>query len=192
MKTPNIPKSLRNSQFRFCEAIKAGLTKRALKRLLEDGVLERVERGIYQRPSKQSDLPEDHYRTAMLRCGVPSSICLLSALEHYNLTDQIPKRVWVLVPSSKRTSFKGLRLLRSRDPQWTIGINKRGGYWITTMERTIVDCLVHRRHIGNQVALEALKRAISQKKVKLGAVLDIAKKMGVEHRILPYIETISS
>jgi len=93
---------------------------------------------------------------------------------------------------SARTSFKELRLLRSREPKWNIGIRKNRNYWITTPERTIVDCLIHRGRIGNQVALEALKRAVSQKKVKLGDVLDMAKKMGVEHRILPYIETLSS
>lgn len=192
MKMPNIPKNLRNNQFSFREAIRAGLTKRALKRLMEDGVLERVELGIYQRTAKQEDLPEERYRTASLRCGFPSSICLLSALEHYHLTDQIPKHVWILVPSSKRSAFKELRLLRSREPQWDIGIKKTKKYWITTPERTIVDCLIHRRLIGNQVAIEALKKAISLKKVKLGNVLDMAKKMGVEHRVLPYIEALSS
>lgn len=137
-------------------------------------------------------MDEERYRIASLRCGLPSAICLVSALEYHHLTDHISKHVWVLVPSSKRTSLKELRLLRSREPQWDIGIKKTQKYWITTPERTIVDCLIHRRLIGNQVALEALKKAISQKKVKPGNVLDMAKKMGVEHRVLPYIEALSS
>lgn len=192
MKASNIPKSLHNSQFSFRDAVRAGLTKRALKKLLVEGTLEKVGRGIYQHTSKKGDLPEEHYRTASLRCGLPSSICLLSALEHYHLTDQIPKHVWVLVPVSKRTAFKELKLFRSRNPQWNVGIRKTRNYWITTLERTLIDCLIYRRHIGSHVALEALKRAVAEKKVRLGNLINMAKRMGVEHRIFPYVEALAT
>ena len=60
------------------------------------------------------------------------------------------------------------------------------------MERTLIDCLVYKRLIGSQVALEAMKQAIAQKTVKLGDLYDMAKKMGVEHRVRPYIEALAS
>lgn len=192
MKTPNLSKLLSNGQFIFREAVAAGLTKHTLKKLLAEGILEKVDRGIYQRASGKNGLPEERYRTASIRCGFPSSICLLSALEHYHLTDQIPKHLWVLVPASKRTAFKEFKLLRSRNPQWNIGIRKTRNYWITTPERTLIDCLIYRKRIGSQVALEALKLAIEKKKVKLGGLINMAKRMGVEHRIIHYIEALAA
>ena len=141
---------------------------------------------------RDDETGEDRYRIATLRCGTPSAVCLLSALEHYHVTDQITKQVWVLVPEPKRIASKELKLVRSRNPQWDIGVRKMKQYWITTLERTLIDCLVYRRLIGSQVALEAIKQALTEKKVKLGDLYDMAKKVGVEHRVRPYIEALAS
>ncbi len=188
----SIPLKLSKKPFSAREAVACGLSKASLTRMVKSGVLDRVSRGVYQLSDRIDGTGEDLYRVAMLRCGTPAAICLLSALEHYHLTDQIAKQVWVLVPEPKRISSKDLKLIRSRDPQWDIGIRKTQGYWITTLERTLIDCLLYRRLIGNQIALESLKQAVAQKKVKLGHIYDTAKKMGVEHRILPYIEALTS
>jgi len=116
----------------------------------------------------------------------------LSALEHYHVTDHIPKQTWILVPEPKRISSNDLRLVRSRNPQWDIGIRKTKDYWITTLERTLIDCLIHKHLIGSQTALEAIKTALAQKKVKLGNLYDMAKKMGVERRVHSYIEALAA
>lgn len=192
MKNYNALKLLSQKPFQLNEAIGLGLSKYALKNLMDEGVIERISRGIYQRTSASGITDDERYRIANLRCGSPSAICLISALEYYHLTDHISKHVWVLVPESKRSVVRELRLIRSRKPYWNIGIHKTKNYWITTPERTVVDCLIYRRHIGSQVAIEALKKAVTQKKVKLGVVLNMAKRMGVRHRILPYIEALSS
>lgn len=160
--------------------------------MVASGLLERPSRGVYRASDAEENPGEDPYQVATLRCGFPSAVCLLSALERYHLTDQIPKHTWMLVPDTKRVSSSDLKLIRSRNPQWEIGIKKNKKYWITTLERTLVDCLFYRRMIGNQVALEALKLALSQKKVKLGSLYDLAKKMGVIHRITPYLEALAS
>jgi len=60
------------------------------------------------------------------------------------------------------------------------------------MERTIIDCLVYKRIVGSQVALAALKQAVAQKKVKLGSLYDMAKRLKVEHRVRSYIEALAS
>lgn len=135
---------------------------------------------------------EKEYIMATIKCGSPSVICLLSALEHYHLTDIITKQTWVMVPESKRINDSRLRLIRSRNPHWTKGIKKNEDYNITTLERTLIDCLLHKRLIGSQVALAALKLAVSQKKIRIKDVIDLAKKMKVLHRIMPYLEVLAS
>jgi predicted transcriptional regulator of viral defense system len=202
------------------EAIAQGISKTSLTRMVKSGALERLSWGVYQVSDAVRDgrglgnslgmgsrsgaghgegsggneysEQEKNYIVATLRCGTPSAICLLSALEHYHVTDEIADRVWVLVPDSKRVTSKDLKLVRSRDPQWDVGLHKTKDYWITTIERTLVDSLLYRRLIGHQVSLAALKKALAQKKVKLGQVYDMANSLGVAHRIRPIIEALGS
>lgn len=178
--------------FSYKEALANGLTKYALKKRVVEGVLEKLRRGVYRLANQEERLSDSQYRIAKILCGLPSSLCLLTALEHYHVTDQIPKQIWVLVPASKRIASKDLKLIRSRNPQWDIGIQKTKHYWITTLERTLIDCLLYKRMIGSSVAMAAVKQAVAQKKVKLGKLYDIAKKMGVDHRIRPYMEALAS
>ncbi|QQR81002.1 MAG: type IV toxin-antitoxin system AbiEi family antitoxin domain-containing protein [Deltaproteobacteria bacterium] len=187
-----LPQILQKRPFSTQAALSHGLSKASLTRMVASGLLERPSRGVYRASSAEENAGEDPYQVATLRCGLPSAVCLLSALEHYHLTDQIPKHTWMLVPDAKRVVSKDLKLIRSRNPQWEIGIKKNKKYWITTLERTLVDCLVYRRMIGSQVALSALKAAIQEKKIKLGSLYDMAKKMGVIHRITPYLEVLAS
>jgi len=160
--------------------------------MVQAGLLERLSRGVYQATNRNRGEREELYHIATLRCGIPSAICLLSALEYYHVTDQVPKKTWVLVPESKRVTARDLKLVRSRDPRWEIGIRKTKRYWITTLDRTLIDCIIYKRLIGSQVALWALKQTIAQNRTKPGALLDLAKKMRVDHRIRPYIEVLTS
>lgn len=194
------------------EAVKLGLSKTDLTKLVKEGILDRLSHGIYEVSEETlsgkgsgdgsgwgmgsggepyTDSEKD-YIAATLKCGTPSVICLLSALEYYHVTDRIADKTWILVPATKRVTSSRLRLLRTRNPQWNKGIQKNKDYWMTTLERTLIDCLLYRRLIGTQVALEALKYAVSQKKVKLKDILDLAKKMKILHRILPYLEVLAS
>lgn len=188
----SVPKNLLKQPFSTQEAVKCGLSKATLVRMVKSGVLDRISLGVYQVSERNGYDRESLYQVATLRCGLPSAICLLSALEHYNLTDEISRHTWILVSASKRIASSSLKLVRSRNPHWEVGIKKRNGYWITSIERTLVDCILSMRKIGSQIALSALKRALSEKKVKLGRIMDIAKQMGVEKRILPYIQAFSS
>ncbi len=192
MNRKRLPVQLSKKPFSLEEALSYGLSKSYLTRMVQAGVLERLCRGVYQASNPDPEEREELYQVATLRCGIPSAICLLSALEYYHLTDQVPKKTWVLVPESKRVTARDLKLVRSRDPRWEIGIRKTKRYWITTLDRTLIDCIIYKRLIGSQVALSALKRAIAQNRAKPGALYGLAKKMRVDHRIRPYIEVLTS
>jgi predicted transcriptional regulator of viral defense system len=171
-----------------------GLSRATLTRMVRDNRLERISRGIYMAADHDDggDDAESSYVIATLRCGLPSAVCLLSALEHYKVTDRISKQTWILVPQSKRVVSKSLKLIRTRNPHWEIGIRKNKKYWITTLERTLVECLLYKEKLGSQTALEALRNALSRKKVKLADVYDMAKKLKVDHRVAAYIEALST
>ena len=166
-----------------------GFGQNELRKLLRAGDVVRIGRGVYQ--VSTSDLDEENqFRGAAKRIRGPSAVCLLSALSYYNLTDEIPRKVWLLVDANRRSYQRDIRLFRSRDPRWKVGIEKADGYWITNAERTIVECLTHQKQLG-QLGIEALKRALKDKKTKLGKVMDMAAKLDVSHRVLPYIQAFS-
>lgn len=183
-----IPKNLKNRPFTTQEAIKSGISKASLSRMVKADILERVSRGVYQLPEVDDGTMEYLYQAATLRCGIPSCICLLSALEHYHLTDEITRGTWILVPNNKQIQGKDLKLVRSRNPHWNTGIEKRKGYWITTIDRTLIDAIVYKRFFGTQIPLSALKQALAEKKITLRSFNNMAKKMGVAERVRPYIE----
>ena len=185
-----LPGELQNQPFTLRQASMLGLTFYDIGKLLADGTLEKVSRGVYQVSGTASNEEAD-FCIAALRVGTPSAVCLISALSFHHLTDTIPKKTWIMVPFSKRSADRSLRVFRARNPSWKVGIDKRAGYSITNIERTVVECLALRSRIGATIAIEALRRAIDSKKTNLGKVADMAKKLKLLHRILPYIEALS-
>ena len=185
----NLPKTLQGKPFTYNEACNQGLTQYAIQKLLDAGAIERLERGLYR--SIGEDLSDEElYRRAIKRVGKPAVVCLLSALSYYELTDTIPKQVWLMVPKEKRVKSSSVRLYRARDPQWKIGVVSNSGYSITSIERTIVDSLTSKSLVSPRLGIDALKTAISKKKTSASRVLKIATQLGVKHRVLPYIEAL--
>lgn len=190
MSSVKLPKKLTGQTFSTKEAVRQGLSFYALRMMLESGEVQKITRGIYR--ATQADFSEDQvFAAASLRIGSPSAVCLVSALAAYKLTDAIPKRTWLMVDATKRTTSREIRLLRTRNPKWKIGIEKRDGYWITTLERTLVDAILYRRFVGTNLCMEALRKASKESPAVLGRVLDMGKKLGVSHRIRPYIEALA-
>jgi predicted transcriptional regulator of viral defense system len=185
-----LPSKLRGKPFTLSQAAALGVNRYRLGKLRSEGAVEQLARGIYRAASGDIH-EEDQYRVATLRVGTPSAICLVSALSHYGLTDAIPRKTWIMVDHAKRTVHPDLKLLRVRAPEWSLGIDRRDGYSITDLERTIVDSLVYRAKIGTPIGIGALRKAIISKRTTVGRVLSTALQLGVDHRIRPYIEALS-
>lgn len=186
----NLPKVLQGKPFTYKEACKHGLTQYSVQKLLGSGTIERLERGLYR--SVDEDLSDQElYRRALKRVGKPAVVCLLSALSYYELTDIIPKQVWLMVPKEKRVKSSSVKLYRARNPMWKVGIEERSGYSITSLERTIVDALTLKALISPRMGIDALKIAISMKRTSANKVLRVATELGVKHRVLNYIEALS-
>ncbi len=185
-----LPKALQKGPFTYQQALDAGLTFSTLRRLVASEQCYSVSRGVYM-PINIDYNEENQFKVATLITGEPSVICLLSALSVYGLTDQIPRQTWVTVPKSKRTREKSLKILRQVDPQWNIGIHKKNGYSITSIERTIVEAFFYKRMLGSNVAISALREAVKAKITTPSKVLDMSKKLGVVRSILPYLEAMA-
>lgn len=181
-----------NTPFSPSDIRDLGITPAQLKPLLAREQVLRLSRGVYVLPGTDLD-DEALFRAASMRIDGPSAVSLLSALAFYGLTDQIPKKVWLLVPENKHTAHKDIRLFRRNDPKWKVGIigEPGDGYRITSVERTIVESLVFKRIVGVNVGVSALKTALAQKKTTLDKILKMAKELRVDHQIMSYLEAMA-
>ena len=91
--------------FKWLEASEAGITDRRLKRLTDDGTIEKIEHGLYRRTdSTAGDLTL--IETALLERD--ATLCLASALSHADLIDEIPATIHIALRRGTRkpkTSF---------------------------------------------------------------------------------------
>jgi predicted transcriptional regulator of viral defense system len=179
-----------NTPFSPRDIKRLGITPAQLKPLLNEEQVLRLGRGIYVLPGTDLD-DEALFRSASMRIDGPSAVCLISALAFYGITDELPKKIWLLVPENKHTAHKDIRLLRRNDPQWKVGIIANDGYKITSLERSIVDALALKRIVGVSVGVSALKAALTQKKTTLDKILKTATQLRVDHQIMSYIEALA-
>lgn len=188
MNSNNIPLSLvKKGIFTFSQAISNGLTQYKIRQLVAQGFLEHVDRGVYQIP-RGSFSNEDTYRQATLIAGFPCAICLWSALVYYDLTDEIDIKTWLWVAKDKRIRHRLIRPARKAHPQWRTGIDIHDGYWITSIERTLIEVLAYPRYVGSFAANSAIKRALKQKTTDISKLIMMAKKLNLFNRTEKILE----
>lgn len=172
---------IKKSIFSAREANELGLNAYRLKLLMQEGYIKKVSRGVYSKAEETFE--NEHLAFALAHLGEPSCICLLSALSFYNLTEEIPEKVWVYVSINKYSHLETLRTIRKRNPQWSIGIVEEEGVRITNIERTLVDCLTDRKHFTEIEAMRSTKLALREKKTTIQKLSNMAKKLEVFERV---------
>src|SRR6266404_7597487 len=77
-----------------------GIPRMYLTRMLRDGVLDRLSRGVYVLPDRE---PTEHHGFAEACKRVPRAVvCLLSALRFHGLTTQAPFEIWLAIDRKAR------------------------------------------------------------------------------------------
>lgn len=174
----------------------AGIPLVYLKRMTDAGELTRLRRGLYQEPENVgSHVAHDLAEAARL---VPNGvISLISALNYHELTTQLPHAVWMTIPHKARTpQTSGFRLeiVRATGEALTAGIEHvevEGVHVpIYGVAKTVVDCFKHRRHVGEDVAIEALRDALRQRKTTPSELMAFAKIDRVAGLIEPFIKAM--
>jgi len=174
----------------------AGIPLVYLKRLSDAGELVRLSRGLYQAPDRVGeDTAHDLAEAARL---VPNGvISLISALKYHELTTQLPNAVWITIPHKARApNPTGLRLeiVRATREVLTAGIEYANIEGVKVpiygIAKTIADCFKHRRHVGEDVAIEALRDALRGRRTTASELLKYAAINRVARRIEPYIKVM--
>ena len=173
----------------------AGVPHTYLRRLQDQGLLERIGRGIYQ----LSDMkPTASHSLAVVSKVVPHGvICLLSALQFHQITTQLPHQVWILIGHKKWAPTNRnvpLRIIRTSSATLTAGIERHSiegvPVPITNPAKTVADCFKHRNKIGIDVAVEALRECIYERRAAIDEIWRFSENNRVANVIRPYLEAI--
>lgn len=176
--------------FRIDDAKRIGISQPMLSRLVGQGKLTRVGRGIYIHPEARITAETAGFQIAQAKFGETVAIGGLSALAHYNLTEQVPTETWVVVPPEIWTKEKGYRLLRTKSDM-EIGIDMREGFRIVSVERALIEGLKFATKIGEVTALKAVRAAIKNKQTNMAKLRKMASALKLDAILARHIEAIS-
>ena len=172
------------------------LPRIALTRLVLQGRLERVGRGLYASPGR---LASEYGSMAEVARKHPRAIvCLLSALRVHGLTTQSPFELWVAIPNKSRAprlDYPPLRVVRFSGVGLTDGIEEHPidgvVVRVTSVARTVADCFKFRNKVGLDVALEALRETWAARRVTMDELWRYAVQCRVANVMRPYLESLS-
>jgi predicted transcriptional regulator of viral defense system len=175
--------------FTAAEGRAAGIPSRMLSYLCSKGRIERMNRGVYKIKDIEFGQDFEWEDLAMTALSIPhGTICLISALCYYDLTDEIMREFWMAVPHSTTAPVRAnAHIVRMRNTtlgQTTIRIGKTD-LKIFDRERTVVDSF---RYLDKEIALKALKaylRPSKEARPDLKKLMMYAKKLRVD--LTPYI-----
>lgn len=172
-----------------------GLPSVALTRLVRQGLLTRVGRGLYAIPGRSVS---EHGSLAEIARKHPQAIvCLLSALRVHDLTTQSPFEVWLAIPNKARApkmDYPPLRIVRFSGASLTDGIKEHQidgvTVRVTNVARTVADCFKFRNKIGLDVAMEALRETWKGRRVSMDELWRFADRCRVANVMRPYLEIL--
>lgn len=179
----------------FREIVDAGFSKTILKTGLDSSRIYKIDRGLY-RLSEGISLPNPDLVAVSYR--VPHGVvCLVSALSFHEATKEIPQCVDVAIPRGNyaaKIKYPPVQFYRFDSQTWKLGIeeHKIEGHSIKVygLARTVADCFKFRNKIGMDVAREALKMAITEKRIKPTEIMQYSKICRVDRIIKPLLEAM--
>ena len=172
-----------------------GVHPEYLRRLCAKGELVRIDRGLYRLPDAEVTA---HHGLAQAAKAIPKGVvCLLSALRFHEIGTQAPHGIWMAInrraaqPGIKRQKvrimrFSGKSLSEGVEEHTIEGVRVN----IYSSAKTVADCFKYRNKIGRDVALEALRDVLRDRKCSTDELWKYAKICRVTKTMRPYMEAI--
>lgn len=182
--------------FSYSLAHERGLSDRRLRRLVADGVLERLGHGLYR---KADAPPADFDRIEIALRAPEATLCLTSALSLHDLTDAIPAEIDIALPRSRRSPRVGapVRWHRFHEDTFLIGretieVDEGLSLGLYSAERSVIDAFRLRHQEGEDLAVEALRRWLKRPGATPADLLAMARSFPkVERSLLQALRILS-
>ena len=190
---------------RLSELNGAGITSATISRMKERGLVLQLGRGLYQLPDASFDA--NHALAAAAKLVPKGIVCLTSALAYHELTDTIPRGVWMAIGSKdRRPQIEQPRLVvvRFGPKVFSSGIEEHVIEGVTVRifnpAKTVVDLFRYRRSAGKlykkspglNLALEGMREALRQRKATPADIARFAEEAGVWNAMRPYLEAMTA
>jgi predicted transcriptional regulator of viral defense system len=177
------------------DALRAGIHPRDLYALRDSGELEPVSRGVFRLASLP---PLDEPDLVTVSTRAPRAIiAAISALHFHGLTSEIPHTVSIALPKGikrPRLDWPPLTVYWFSGPMYSEGIetHQRDGINIRIYSpvKSVVDCFRLRNRLGIDVAVEALRTGLDERRFTPGELIAMAKLCRVAGVVRPYLEAM--
>ena len=171
-----------------------GIAPVYLRRLIKTGELTQTARSLYKLPEHKKTT---HHRLAEASKRIPNGVvCLLSALFFHGLAKQ-PSQVWLAIGRKARkpvVSELPIRFVRFPATGLQKFTEQHVIEWVpvrvTTCAKTITDCFRYRNKIGMDVALEALRQCLRQRRCSKAELLKCAVACRISTVVRPHLEAL--
>jgi predicted transcriptional regulator of viral defense system len=189
---------------RLSEFIKEGITATTVSRMAQKGQIVQLSRGLYQLPDAPLDANHTLAEAAKL---VPKGvICLDSALAFHELTDRIPRHVWMAIGFREwrpKITHPPIQIVRFGPKVLDSGVEthriENVSVRVYSPAKTIVDLFyhAHRQHrwygskTGITQAIQGMKEALKRRKATPAEIADFATRAGIWKIVQPYLEALT-
>ncbi|MDZ4137689.1 MAG: type IV toxin-antitoxin system AbiEi family antitoxin domain-containing protein [Erythrobacter sp.] len=179
------------------DLVAIGVAATAISRAVAEGAVVRIGRGLYQLPDSEPDL---HSALIEIAKRAPKAvICLTSALSFHQLTDQLPRKIWIAVGAkdwAPKIDYPQIRVVRFREPYLTNGLEVHAIHGVDirvySITKSIADAFRNPKLVDRSVAIEAMKSALNDRKATPGELAAAAQQNGAWNQMRPYLEALTS
>lgn len=180
---------------RTSEALAAGIQPRTLYAMRDSGLVERLSWGVYHLTSHPLAAKPD---VAVVLRRVPRGVlCLVSALDFHEVGTQIPVEVHIALPRDvrpPRIDYPRVRVVHMSPASLGAGVEEHVSEGIRLrvfgVAKTVADCFKYRSMVGLDVAVEALREVVRERRVTPGEIMEFARVDRVQNVIRPYLEAL--
>lgn len=183
------------SSLRSSELEKMGFTRVQIRQAVEDGLIERVARGLYT--TKSANTSEHHSLAQVSKLTPHARICLLSALKFHNLTSQNPHEVWIAIGRKDRKpayATPPLRVVRFSGNAYHEGLETHTIEGVSipvySVAKTVVDLFRYRNKTGIDIAIEALHEGWRERRFTIAEINRLAGRCRIKSVMTPYLESL--
>ena len=183
-----------NGLIKTSEIVSNKINKMALIRLVQKGLIERIERGLYIDSNKM----EDSYFIFQYKC--PKAVFSHeTALYFHDLSDRTPIEIMITVPSgynSRLLKDNNYKFSYIKDELYELGkIMIKTPYgndvYCYDIERTICDIIRDKNKIEKYQFIDALKRYSDLKIKDILKLYNYAEKFNIKNEVKNYMEVLN-
>lgn len=186
----------KNGGFASMKELKgADFHTRQITSLVKEKIIDKIKPGFYRISDFSYFKNVNVSLITVCRAEPQAVICLLSALDYFEMTDFNPSEIYYAIPHSqkiKSINNPPVKTFFFRERFYKPGIEiiktKYGELRIYNREKTICDMFRYRNKLGEELAMQALKNYLKQKNKSIATLIKYAEICQVKTVIMPILK----